>query len=151
MGAWVKHDQVDTAGMVKAGTVVGTTADAPQSQVNVRDIATVAALVLQNPDAHVGKAYTLTGGESLTDSERMKILSDVLGSTVSFVEVSHEAGSASMVQMGMPPSIVEWLDSLNALVAACYASAISPDVLNLLGRAPLGFRQFAQDNQAAWW
>ena len=138
------------AGMVKAGTVYGASADAPQSLVDVRDIAAVAALVLQNPATHVGKAYTLTGGESLTDSERIKILSDVLGRTVSFVGVSQEAGSANMVQMGMPPSIVEWLDSLNALVAAGYASAISPDVQNLLGRAPLGFKQFAQDNQGAW-
>jgi len=136
-------------GMVKAGTVYGATADAPQSLIDVRDIAAVAAIVLTNPQAHAGKAYTLTGGEALTDSQRMQILSEVLGRTVSFVEVSQEAGTASMVQMGMPPSIVEWLTSLNMLIAAGYAGAISPDVQDLLGRPAIGFKQFAVDYQGA--
>jgi len=138
------------AGMVKAGTVYGATADALQSLIDVRDIADVAATVLTNPQAHAGKAYTLTGGDSLTDSQRTQILSGVLGRTVSFVEVSQEAGTGSMVQMGMPPSIVEWLTSLNALIAAGYAGAISPHVQDILGRPAIGFRQFAHDYQSAW-
>ena len=138
------------AGMVKAGTVYGATADAAQSLIDVRDIAAVAATTLTNPQKHAGKAYTLTGGEALTDSQRVQILSEVLGRTVSFVEVSQEAGRASMVQMGMPEKIVEWLDSLNAIVSAGYAGAISPDEQTLLGRAPIGFRQFANDYKRAW-
>ncbi len=138
------------AGMVKAGTVYGATADAAQSLIDVRDIAAVAATTLTNPQKHAGKAYTLTGGEALTDSQRVQILSEVLGRTVSFVEVSQEAGRASMVQMGMPEKIVEWLDSLNAIVSAGYAGAISQDVQTLLGQAPIGFRQFANDYKRAW-
>jgi len=138
------------AGMVKAGTVYGATADAAQSLIDVRDIAAVAASILTHPQNHVGKAYTLTGGEALTDSQRVQILSEVLGRTVSFVEVSQAAGRASMVQMGMPEQIVEWLDSLNAIVSAGYAGAISPELQNLLGRAPISFRQFATDYQGAW-
>ena len=138
------------AGMVKSGTIYGATADAAQSLVDVRDIAAVAAKVLAQPAAHAGKAYTLTGGEALTDSQRAQILSEKLGRTVGFVEISGEAASASLAQMGMPPAIVEWLASLNALVSAGYAGGISPDVQNLLGRAPIGFRQFAQDYKASW-
>jgi uncharacterized protein YbjT (DUF2867 family) len=138
------------AGMVKGGTVYGATADAPQSLIDVRDIAGVAATVLTNPQAHAGKSYTLTGGEALTDSQRMQVMSDVLGRTINFVEVSQDAGRASMAQMGMPDSLVEWLASLNALVSAGYAGAISPDVQTLLGRAPIGFRQFVQDFKGAW-
>jgi uncharacterized protein YbjT (DUF2867 family) len=136
-------------GMVRAGTVYGATADAPQSLIDVRDIAAVAATVLTNPKGHSGKAYTLTGSEALTDSQRMQILSEVLGRTVSFVEVSQEAGTASMMQMGIPPSVVEWLSSLNALIAAGYAGAISPDVQDILGRPAIGFRQFAVDYKGA--
>jgi uncharacterized protein YbjT (DUF2867 family) len=136
--------------MVKAGTVFGATADAAQSLIDVRDIAAVAATILNSPQDHTGKAYTLTGGEALTDSQCVQILTELLGRTVSFVEVSQEAGRASMVQMGMPEKIVEWIDSLNAIVSAGHAGAISPDVQNLLGRAPIGFRQFARDYQGAW-
>jgi uncharacterized protein YbjT (DUF2867 family) len=138
------------AGMVKGGAVYGATADAPQSLIDVRDIAAVAATVLMNPQAHAGKAYTLTGGEALTDSQRMQVMSGILGRNISFVEVSQEAGRASMAQMGMPDALVEWLASLNALVSAGYAGAISPDVQTLLGRAPIEFRQFVQDFKGAW-
>ena len=138
------------AGMVKAGTVYGATADAVQSLIDVRDIAAVAATVLTQPQAHAGKAYTLTGGEALTDSQRVRVMSEVLGRAVSFVEVSQEAGRASMAQMGMPESLVDWLDSLNALVSAGHAAGISPDVQTLLGRAPIGFRQFVQDFREKW-
>ena len=138
------------AGMVKTGTVYGATANAAQSLIDVRDIAAVAAAVLVQPAPHAGKAYTLTGGEALTDKERMAILGDVLGRSLSFVELSAQAAHASMVQMGMPEPVVQWLDSLNAIVSAGYAGAISPDVPSLLGRAPIGFRQFAKDYQGAW-
>ena len=138
------------AGMVKGGAVYGATADAPQSLIDVRDIAAVAATILMNPQAHAGKAYTLTGGEALTDSQRMQVMSEILGRNISFVEVSQEAGRASMAQMGMPDALVEWLASLNALVSAGYAGGISPDVQTLLGRAPIEFRQFVQDFKGAW-
>ena len=138
------------ADMVKVGTVFGATADVAQSLVDVRDIAAVAANVLMHPQIHAGKAYTLTGGESLTDSQRAQILSEVMGRTISFAEVSLEASHSSMVQMGMPEPIVAWLDSLNAIISAGYAAGISPDVQTLLGRAPIDFRQFAKDYQASW-
>jgi uncharacterized protein YbjT (DUF2867 family) len=138
------------AGMVKAGVVYGATADAPQSLIDTRDIASVAARVLTDPAAHAGKAYTLTGGEALTDTQRMAILSQLLGRPVNFVEVSVDAASASMTQSGYPPSVVEWLDSLNAVVSAGYASGISADVNHILGRAPITFGQFAHDFLESW-
>ncbi len=138
------------AGMIRMGTVYGATANAAQSLIDVRDIAAVAARILMNPTIHAGKAYTLTGGEALTDRERVQILSDVLGRTISFVEVSREAGRTSMVQMGIHETMVQWLDSLNAIIAAGYAGGISPDVQTLLGRSPIDFRQFVKDNQKVW-
>ena len=66
------------------------------------------------------------------------------------LEVSVAAASASMAQMGTPPVVVEWLDSLNELVSQGHAGAVSSDVPLLLGRAPGNFRQFARDSVAAW-
>lgn len=138
------------AGMVRAGTVYAATGDAPQSLVDSRDIAAVAARILADPAPHAGKAYTLTGGESLTDSQRMQVLTEVLGRPVSFVPVPPQAAIDSMKQMGLPDLVITWLDSLNTLVAAGHAAAVSPDVQALLGRAPIPFRQFATDHQAHW-
>jgi len=138
------------AGMVKAGTVHGATGDTPQSLIDTRDIAAVAATILASPAAHAGKAYTLTGGDALTDSQRAAVLSQVLGRPIKFVAVPPDAAVAGMRQMGMPDALVDWLASLNALVSAGHAAAISPDAARLLGRAPITFAQFAADHRAAW-
>jgi uncharacterized protein YbjT (DUF2867 family) len=138
------------AGMVEAGTIYGATGDAPQSLIDVRDIAAVAARILAAPAGHAGKAYTLTGGEALTDSQRAETLAQLLGRPVKFVAVAQDAAVAGMRQSGMPDLVVDWLASLNALVAAGHAAAISPDVPALLGRQPITFARFAADHRDAW-
>ena len=138
------------AGMVKSGTIYGATADQAQSLIDVRDIAAVAAKILQDPQPHAGRAYTLTGAEPLTDSDRARILGEVLGREIRFVPVSIEAASAGMAQMGLPAAVVQWLESLNQLVSLGYAGATSPDVNQLLGRAPITFDHYARDHAAAW-
>lgn len=138
------------APMVLGGKLYGATADAPQSLIDARDIAAVAARILVDPAPHAGKAYTLTGTEALTDTQRAAVLQQALGRPVEFVAVPPEAARASMQQMGMPPALVTWLDSLNALVSAGYASAISPEAEQILGRPPIRFSQFVADHRSAW-
>jgi uncharacterized protein YbjT (DUF2867 family) len=137
--------------MVKDGTVYAASADAAQSMVDVRDIAAVAALIVQNPAPHAGKAYTLTGQDSLTDTQRVALLSQALGRPVGFTAVSVAASSSQMLdQWKMPAVLVDWMGSLNTLVSMGYAAQVSPDVQQLLGRAPVSFAQFAQDHAHAW-
>jgi uncharacterized protein YbjT (DUF2867 family) len=139
------------APMVKAGMVYAATNDAPQSLIDVRDIAAVAAKILQSPAAHAAKAYTLTGGESLTDTERVALLSKVLGKPVGYTPLSVAQASATMRnEWHMPAPLVDWMDSLNTLVGLGYAAGVSSDVQSLLGRAPIRFEQFAKDHATAW-
>jgi uncharacterized protein YbjT (DUF2867 family) len=139
------------AQMVKDGMVYAATNDAAQSLIDVRDIAAVAALILKNPAQHSGKAYTLTGGESLTDTQRVTQLSKAIGRTVSYTPITVEYSSGVMRnEWKMPSMLVDWMDSLNTLVGMGYAAGISPDVQNLLGRAPITFAQFAKDHAQSW-
>ncbi len=139
------------AQMVKAGAVYGATNDAAQSLIDVRDIASVAAHILKNPAPHAGQAYTLTGNESLTDTQRMALLSTALGRTVSYMPITVEQSSSVMRdEWKMPAQLVDWMDSLNTLVGQGYASGISTDVQSLLGRAPIQFAQFAKDHAKTW-
>jgi uncharacterized protein YbjT (DUF2867 family) len=138
-------------GLVKSGMVYAASADAAQSLVDVRDIAAVAALILLAPADHAGKAYTLTGGEALTDTQRVTILSQAVGHTVGFTAISvDQAAHAMRSDWGMPEVMVDWMSSLNQIVSAGYAAGISSDVQNLLGRAPITFKQFALDHAALW-
>jgi uncharacterized protein YbjT (DUF2867 family) len=138
------------AGMVKSGTLVLASGDAAQSLIDARDIADVASVVLQQPAAHAGHAYTLTGGEAQTDTERGAILGAAIGRPIHTQFISPEAAVQSMQGMGFPPALVEWMDSLNRLVAMGYAAGVSPDVQKLLGRAPRRFADFAQQHAAVW-
>jgi uncharacterized protein YbjT (DUF2867 family) len=138
-------------GMVKGGMIYAATNDAAQSLIDVRDIAAVAAKILISPQPHAGRAYTLTGGQSLTDTQRAQMLSQALGTTVGYTAISLAQASATMKnEWQMPAMLVDWMDSLNTLVGLGYASGISPDVQQLLGRAPIAFEQFAKDHIAAW-
>jgi uncharacterized protein YbjT (DUF2867 family) len=138
------------AGMVKSGTLHLATGDARQSLIDARDIADVAAAILRQPSAHAGRAYTLTGGESQSDSERAEILARAVGRPVRAEFISPQAAVQSMQAMGFAPALVEWMDSLNRLVAAGHAAGISPDAAALLGRAPRRFDAFAREHAAVW-
>ncbi len=137
--------------MVKDGMLYAATNDAAQSLIDVRDIAAVAALILRNPQSHAGKAYTLTGGESLTDTQRAKLLSNALGKTVGYTPISVEYSSGVMRnEWHMPAPLVDWMDSLNTLVGMGYAAGLSPDAQQLLSHPPISFAQFTHDYAASW-
>ncbi len=56
--------------------------------IDVKDLAEVAALIFQMPDAHRGQAYTLTGPAAVSFSEVATVLSDALGRPIRYVPAS---------------------------------------------------------------
>ncbi|MBD7958120.1 NmrA family NAD(P)-binding protein [Microbacterium sp. Sa4CUA7] len=52
--------------------------------IDARDIGAVAAAVFRDPDRHVGKAYTLSGEQTLTYRSVARILTRVLGRTIRY-------------------------------------------------------------------
>ncbi|TAG78882.1 MAG: SDR family oxidoreductase [Betaproteobacteria bacterium] len=135
---------------IKDGTVYMADAGQAQSLIDARDIAAVAARVLLNPASHAGRAYTLTGGEAFTGVEAGATLSKLLGREIKHVSVPTDAAVSAMKEWQMPDWLIELMDSLNKIVSAGYASGVSPDVENILGRKPRTFTEFANDNAAAW-
>ncbi|KAA3436517.1 SDR family oxidoreductase [Rufibacter hautae] len=114
------------------------------SHVDVRDIGDVAAEILLNPDEHNGKAYTLTGPQALSGNEVAEIFSRVLGRTIQYVDLPEDAARAAMQQQGMPDWMTESLLELNAITRAGFASGVTSDVQEILGRQPYTFEEFVQ-------
>jgi len=135
---------------IKDGTIYMADAGQAQSLIDARDIAAVAARVLANPAPHAGKAYTLTGGEAFTGEYAAATISAAIGKPVKHVSVPTEAAVTTMNQWGLPPFIVNVMDSLNKIVSAGYASGVSPDVENILGHKPRTFAAFVGENASAW-
>ena len=63
---------------------------AETSPIDTRDVAEVIAAVLENPDAHVGKVYELTGPKSQDMQAVAAEYSEALGRTITYVDVPME-------------------------------------------------------------
>lgn len=136
--------------MIKGGTVYLSHADGKSSFIDVADIAAVDAAILLNPQAHIGKAYTVTGPQAVSAREALDLIGAQIGRRIDYVAVPEDAAVASMKQMGMDEWTIGILSSLNQIIAAGWAAEVSPAVQEITGQAPRSFAQFATDNAAAW-
>jgi len=119
------------------------------SHIDVRDIGEVAAKALTEP-GHQGHTYLLTGPEALNDDDMTARLSDVLGRTITHVQVPWEAVRESMAGMGLPEWGLDGFKELLDFYETGAAAGVSPDVERLLGRPPRTFAMFAADYRAAF-
>jgi uncharacterized protein YbjT (DUF2867 family) len=90
-GAFMANDLNWAAGIKAAGVVRGPGGDVSSAPIDERDIAAVAVRALLD-DGHAGQAYLLTGQESLTQIERVRILGEVLGRELRFEEETRRTG-----------------------------------------------------------
>ncbi len=138
------------AGMIQGGALYLPQGDGRISLIDVRDIAAVLALIVQNPTAHIGQAYTLTGATAISNADAIKVISEATGKTISYVPVPDEAAVASMQDMGMDAWTIEQMMSLHQLTRAGYAAGVNDTVQTLLGRAPISFATFVADYKQVW-
>ena len=112
------------------------------------DIAAVAAQALTDP-RHRGRTYGLTGATQLTPEDCTRTLSEVMGETLRFVELSGEEAELCYVEMfGDSDAVRAKLRSLRR--ADVPWAAVRPDVEQVLGRRPLDYRLWAAENVAAF-
>ena len=124
-------------------------ADARLSFIDVRDVAAVACQALTEK-GHAGKAYTLTGGESLTHFDVAEKLSRAAGRRVAYVPISEEAARAGLAARGVPSGYIErWADFFRK-VRKGLCAPVSGDVENVVGRPPLLFDHYAQSHAKSW-
>ncbi|WP_328743221.1 NAD(P)H-binding protein [Streptomyces caniferus] len=111
------------------------------------DIAEVAAACLLE-DRHAGGEYELTGPEVITPRQQAEALAGALGSPVRFHELTRDEARTAMSQ-SMPAELAD--DTLDILGSPSPAELrVSPDVQQVLGRAPRPFADWAARNVAAF-
>ena len=130
-------------GIRDGNRVVDPTGPGRMPCVDPDDIARVAALVLTE-DGHVGHGYILNGPEALTSREQVEILSDVLGRTIDFVDVTPEHFAQASIERGAPVQVAEAVQNLHELFRVGRAGVIADDIENLTGVAPGTFRHWCE-------
>lgn len=131
--------QIRESGTVRAA--YGTAATAP---VDERDIAAVAVASLLSPSD--GSVHSLTGPESLSQIDRVRIIGDVLGRPVEFEELSREAALGHLVRQ-MPPEAAGFL--LDQLASWQGVTAeVLPTVEQVTGRPAHTYAQWVEHHRA---
>jgi len=115
--------------------------------VDDRDVAAVAALTLYQ-DGHAGGDYVLTGPDSLSQAEQVRIIGDVLGRRIGFEELSPDEFRRE-TEGSWPRPVVDML--LAAWGATIGRPAfMSSTVSDILGSPPRSFRQWVTDHAAVF-
>lgn len=136
--------------MIRAGTVYSSQGEGRVPFIDARDIAAVAARVLQEPQAHAGKAYTLTGPRALTNAEALAVIAEHIGRPVQLVAISEEQAVEGMRQAGMPEAMVQAMSSLNRIIADDWVTDVTDDVSRLLGRPATAWADFVAEHRDQW-
>ena len=119
------------------------------SFVDGRDVAAVAAVALTS-EAHMERAYTLTGPEALTHAEVAEIISRASGRTVTFTPVTDEEMLGWLTGAGWRPDVAGVVIALYQSVRAGVREAVTSDIEDLLGRPATPFRRFAEEHADLW-
>jgi uncharacterized protein YbjT (DUF2867 family) len=116
-------------------------ADAPTAPIDERDIAAVAVRALLE-SGHEGGNYVLTGPESLTQREQVRMIGDVIGRPLRFEEISPDE---ARVELGFPTAAINML--LNAWAAAIGQPAfVTNTVAEITGNPARTFREWVLDH-----
>lgn len=123
--------------------------DAKTSFIDTRDIAAVAASLLQRRDLD-NQAFDLTGSASLTHAEVATLLSRELGRAIRFEDITPDAMRPGLLAAGVPADYAEFLLMILSYLKLGYSERITDAVPRILGRAPITFDAYARDFRDAY-
>jgi uncharacterized protein YbjT (DUF2867 family) len=131
------------------GAIIEASADAKTSFIDARDIAAVAVKAILE-DGHSGQAYVLTGAVAHSRDEVAAAISQATGKTVRYIAKTDEEFRAQAQQEQWDANVIELMSWLYTGVRNGWTVGITNTVQEVLGRAPIGLAQYAQDHRDAW-
>ena len=137
------------ADQIKAGDVVyGAHAGSHMTPIHEADMGAVAARALLADDL-VGKAPELSGPESLTFADQVRIIGEVIGRPLRYEEIPAEVAREKMIGGFVTPEIADSL--LRAFEGTVdRPQPISPEVERITGRPPRTFAEWVADHAPAF-
>lgn len=135
------------AGQVRAGDVVRAPYGRAQvAPVHEKDIAAVAVRALLDEQL-TGTRPVLTGPESLSQADQVRLIGEAVGRPLRFEEIPPETARERMVGGGVPAPIADTLMRMFAAFVDRPAD-VSPDVERITGRPAATFARWAADHVA---
>jgi uncharacterized protein YbjT (DUF2867 family) len=137
-------------GIRERDEIVGPGGNGIVSYVSAEDIAAVAAVALTE-DGHGGKAYSPLGPEPLTLTQVAEHISWVIGRPIRYVETDRIPIRDALLASGAAPEAAEHNSQLYTYAfSSNMFGGLNDDILDVTGRAPVSFAEFAVAATAAW-
>jgi uncharacterized protein YbjT (DUF2867 family) len=137
-------------GIRERDEIVGPGGDGVVSYVSADDIAAVASIALST-DGHSGKAYAPVGPEPLTLTQVAAHISWVTGRQIRYVETDRTPIRDALLAAGAPPDTAEHNSQVyTRAFGSSMFGVLNDDILNVTGRPPVSFGEFAVGAAAAW-
>lgn len=134
----------------EGGYVVDAIGPGRYAPIDTADVAEVAAHALTT-DGHEGAAWALTGDESLTVAEQVRILAGALGRDIEVREAATPADAVrSRFPNGAPPALAEAIVEGFRIMRADTVGFRTNTVERLLGRRPISFADWCARNASAF-
>ncbi|MFC4013886.1 NmrA family NAD(P)-binding protein [Nonomuraea purpurea] len=135
---------LEWVGSIREEGVVRVFGNHPGAVVHEADIAAVAVAALVE-EGHAGKAYTITGPETLTPAQRVRLIGAAVGREIGFEELTEESYRASMRGWGADDDYIEFAVQLGANPPQM-GSVVVPTVEDVTGRRGRTFAQWVAEN-----
>jgi uncharacterized protein YbjT (DUF2867 family) len=134
------------AQQIKDGVVRWPYGRAARSLIHEADIAEVAARVLMD-DGHEAARHVLTGPETVTQSDQVRIIAETVGRTVHYEELSPQDAREQLLASWGSPSFVDGALAYWASLES-QPEQVTRTVEEITGRPARSFRQWANDHAA---
>ncbi|MFB7843494.1 SDR family oxidoreductase [Microbacterium sp. NPDC056052] len=113
------------------------------------DIAAVAATVLIARE-HDNQTVVITGPEALTYKEMVTTISEAIGTSIDFREISDQQAYADAVEWGGEGPYVDALVDIWRAVRQGRLDTVTEGVRRIIGREPLSFTQWVAENATSF-
>ncbi|MEO3890576.1 NAD(P)H-binding protein [Nonomuraea sp. B5E05] len=120
--------------------------------IDTRDIAAAASALLIDRGARLGdqRDYLLTGPKALSYQDAAAIITARTGRPIRVLHIEADELAGSYRAAGMPADFAAALAAVDAGISAGRDDLVSTAVLDLTGRPPRGFDEFARDHASEW-
>jgi uncharacterized protein YbjT (DUF2867 family) len=137
-------------GILNYGKVSLPVGDAKASFIDARDIASVAAVLLDDEARFADQAFDLTGAESLTHAQAAALIGEAVDKPITFDDITPDAMRGILLGAGLPADYTEVLLTILDYLKQGAAERTTDAVQTITGKSPIRFAQYAQDYRQAW-
>lgn len=131
------------------GIVRSCTGEGKIAFIHPDDIAAVATRALTTGD-YYGESLAITGPEALSYSDMTMKIGAAIGKPITFHAISEEQERRKLAKSGVPDSEIDYHLSIYRAIREGRAATVTDTVERILGRKPITFGQWAEENARAF-